>query len=111
MVCAGVLALSGLACGSGGGDEKPAAEVAPAATWSAAQRAYLDGLGKIERGLVANEDRAIRRAEETCSDVKAGEITGAKLTQRVVDRLSGGDATIDAKQADQALALMKANIC
>lgn len=106
--------LSVAACG--GGDDAAVSQPskspgAPAADFSAKEESYLAGLEKIDAGLVANEERAIRRAEETCADIKAGEFKGDALNERVAERLSGGSATIDAKQASQVVALMKANIC
>lgn len=72
--------------------------------------AYLAGLHEIDPGLVANESRALRRAEETCADIKAG-LSGDALAARVVARLSGGNATINTAQARRAIALMQTNIC
>lgn len=72
--------------------------------------AYLAGLREIDPGLVASESRALRRAEETCADIKGG-LTGDALATRVVARLSGGNATINTAQARRAIALMQAHIC
>ncbi|MFI5839441.1 hypothetical protein ACIA8K_06975 [Catenuloplanes sp. NPDC051500] len=129
VIAAGMVALSG--CG-GSDAEPPAAPKAPATSAPAApatsaaaapkpaaepsyseqdRATYLAELAKIDPGLVVNEERAIRRAEETCADIAAGEITGSKLVDRVVERLSGGNATINASQADRALELMKTHIC
>jgi hypothetical protein len=74
------------------------------------RRAYLDSLGAIDPGLIANEDRAIRRAEETCADLLQG-WSGDQLADRVVTRLSGGSAQIDRAQAVEAIALMKRWVC
>jgi len=81
------------------------------AAFSDGESAYLAALERIDAGLVVNEERALRRARETCDDIAAGELSEAKLVERVVFRLSGGNATIDAKQATQAVALMKQHIC
>ncbi|GAB7039716.1 hypothetical protein JCM9533A_50090 [Catenuloplanes niger JCM 9533] len=122
---ASLIALGG--CGGGEDGAAPAAPETPpvVATSSAAapepavepsfseqdRAAYLTALAEIDEGLVANEDRAVRRAEETCADIAAGEITGTALADRVVERLSGGNATIDRAQAEQAIELMKKHIC
>ncbi|MEU7617202.1 hypothetical protein AB0B27_14060 [Micromonospora rifamycinica] len=111
-----VAALTLLACGSGSDDKAapPAAEPTPqpsTSTWSTKQRAYLDALAQIDPGLTANEERAIRRAEATCGDITAEGLSGAALTKRVVERLSGGNATIDSGQAEKAITLMRQHIC
>ncbi|GGM14179.1 hypothetical protein GCM10012279_35380 [Micromonospora yangpuensis] len=115
-------ALTLLACGGGSSDDQAEPAAAPpadrtsapapsASTWSTAQRAYLDALAEIDPGLVANEERAIRRAETTCGDIEAEGLSETALTKRVVERLSGGNATIDTAQAKKALALMREHIC
>lgn len=114
-------ALTLLACGGGTDDSaapvpkseptpQPSAS-APASASAAKQRAYLDALAEIDPGLVASEDRAIRRAEATCGDIQVEGLSGEALTKRVVARLSGGNATIDAGQAEKAIKLMREHIC
>jgi hypothetical protein len=90
-----------------GGDE-PGAPVPAGVT--AAERAYLDAAGAVDPGLVVNEARALRRAEESCADMAAG-LSGDALTARVVARMSGGDASIDAGQAAVLIEAMRAHIC
>lgn len=74
------------------------------------ERAYLRALAAIDPGLVVNEDRAISRAENTCLDIDSGK-TGDVLVNNVIQRLSGGNATIDQRQARDAIELMERWIC
>ena len=111
VLIAAVAALGAVGCGAGAAEEpEQAAAPAPTTTWSPKQTAYLATLGKLDEGLVVNETRAIRRAEETCADIKGG-MAGGELAERVVARLSGGNATINRAQAGAAIAAMKANVC
>lgn len=71
----------------------------------------MQGLAAIDPGLVANEDRALSRAKDTCLDIKQGEITGDKLNERVAERLSGGDAQITPAQAAKVISLAKTTVC
>lgn len=77
---------------------------------AAARAAYLAGLRQIDAGLVANEDRAIRRAANICLDIAQGKDEQTVVTN-TVKRLSGGNATIDASQAARAVALARQHIC
>lgn len=81
-----------------------------AAGLSADQRAYLVALAAIDPGLVVDEDRAISRAESTCQEIASGK-SGDVLVANVVQRLSGGNATVNAEQARQAIELMKRLVC
>lgn len=76
-----------------------------------AETAYLQELSRIDAGLTVSDSRAIGRASDTCLDITTGEITGDKLAERVVERLSGGNATIDKQQAEKAIALMRKHVC
>lgn len=90
--------------------EGPVAAPEPSPSWSAEERAYLDELADVDEGLVANEARAIRRAESTCDDIAKG-FDDAKLQERAVIRMSGGDATIDTEQAKTVIALVREHVC
>lgn len=114
------VALASAGCGSSDDPEPPStpAQKPPAVATSAAatadaagQDAYLQGLAAIDPGLVANEDRALSRAKDTCLDIKQGEITGDKLNERVAERLSGGDAQITPAQAAKVISLAKTTVC
>lgn len=110
MVCVASLALAGC----GGGSDEPATKASPSAESSALtaeQEAYLKGLEKIDPGLVVNEERALRRAKDICSDVERGEFSGEQLAKRAAERLSGGNATIDAGQGAKVVELAKSNVC
>lgn len=118
IVAAGlVAALTAVACGSGESESGSAApdvsvpSAAPVKSFTPEQVAYLAALKKIDPGLVANESRALSRAESSCQKVKDGDLSRAKLIDQVRQRLSGGDATIDADQAERALKLMEKHIC
>jgi predicted small lipoprotein YifL len=101
------------------GTSASAAAVAPAGTQPAAagptfspeQQAYLTGLAMVEPALAADPRRALDRADNTCADLKAGEITGDKLADRVAVRLSGGAVQIDRAQAARAIELMRDTVC
>ncbi|MFC4148588.1 hypothetical protein ACFO0M_20225 [Micromonospora mangrovi] len=113
---ASVLVLASTACSSTESAEpaKSAAATAAAPTqaeMTAKEKKYLAGLKKIDEGLAANEERAIRRAQNICLDVKGGEFNDKQLADRAAERLSGGDATIDSAQGAKVVALAKANIC
>lgn len=105
VVLAGVLALCGVGIVGLIWGDLDKADPEPSG-----RAAYLEALRAIDPGLVADEDRAIRRAEETCADIKAGH-AGDELVQRVVARLSGGNATIDAAQAQRAIDAMRQHVC
>ncbi|MET0426764.1 MAG: hypothetical protein ABW046_23050 [Actinoplanes sp.] len=117
-----VLALGPAGCGSAGDSQAEAASAPAGGTAAAAPgdadtpdpiavEAYLSGLRKIDPELALNQDRAVRRAQETCSDIAGGKFTGPQLNTRAAERLSNGSATIDAKQAAAAIKLMQKHIC
>ncbi|MDQ3151758.1 MAG: DUF732 domain-containing protein [Actinomycetota bacterium] len=81
-------------------DEVPADARAP----------YLAGLTEIDPGLTVNEDRAIRRATNICLDIAQG-TDEATVIGNTVQRLSGGNATINEAQAAQVVELARRNIC
>lgn len=72
--------------------------------------AFVEALREIDPGLVTNEERAVRRARSTCLDIAEGG-KGAALADRVAQRYTGGNATIDAEQAQQVIAAAKRWIC
>lgn len=94
-------------------DRKCPDPLPPAIPWlpQEAESAYLHELGQIDPGLTVSDTRAIGRASETCHDILTSRVTGDKLTETVVQRLSGGNATIDGKQAGQAITLMRKHVC
>ncbi|MCI4066290.1 hypothetical protein MRQ36_28555 [Micromonospora sp. R77] len=113
---AAVLVLASTACsGTKSADNATPATTSAAAPaqadFTAKEKNYLAGLKKIDKGLVTNEERAIRRAQNICLDVKGGEFNDKQLADRAAERLSGGDATINSTQAAKVVALAKANIC
>lgn len=75
-----------------------------------ARAAYLAALKQIDSGFVVNADRAIRRAENICLDVEQDKDESIVINN-AVQRLSGGDASINAAQAAQAVELAKTHIC
>ncbi|MEV4457020.1 hypothetical protein [Microbispora sp. NPDC049633] len=113
------LAVVGIAIGASGGEEPgPAASTSSAQPTSGAQvpspdadqaAAYLDALRAIDPGLVANEERAIRRAVRVCERIIAPpEGSTMSLERYVVAELSGGNATITTGQARQVIKAVKA---
>ncbi|MEV4320983.1 DUF732 domain-containing protein [Microbispora rosea] len=73
-----------------------------------AQRdAYLAALGAIDPGLVVNEERAVRRGQNTCLDILEGKSTSTVVHNAQV-RFTGGDATVSAAQARQVVKAVKA---
>jgi len=76
--------------------------------WNAEQqRTYLDTLSALDPGLVANEDRAIRRAERICDRILNPPGGTMSLERYVVEELSGGNATIDEETAKTVIAAVK----
>lgn len=75
-----------------------------------AEAGYINDLSKLDPGLTVNVGRAISRATNTCADIKDG-LSGDALAERVVLRLSGGNATINKKQAEEAIKLMRKWVC
>jgi len=67
-------------------------------------RAYLDYIARIDPGLVASEERALRRADMICERILNG-TPGMTIEEYTVLRLSGGHAQIT---EDQARKIVKA---
>lgn len=104
----GIIILTA-ACGSA----TPAPPRVPAPTAapnSDAQAAYLARPEQIDPGLVVNTERAIRRAKNICLDIEQGK-NEATVVSNAVQRLSGGNATIDKAQAAQVVELARMHIC
>lgn len=68
---------------------------------------YLAALEAIDSGLVANEDRAIRRGRAICDRILRGSDGGMSLDKYTVEELSGGNATINEAQAKQVIKAVK----
>jgi hypothetical protein len=118
LACLGASALALAGCGAA---PEPPASAAPSTFGmpatvdmgevpADARAAYLAGLTAIDPGLTGNEDRAIRRAENICADLKAGK-DEQTVIGNTVQRLSGGNATINEEQAAQAVELARTHIC
>ncbi|MEV1206117.1 DUF732 domain-containing protein [Microbispora rosea] len=116
VLAVGVVAIVGLVL-VGAAQQRAAEEaVRPMATtagktvrWNAEQqRTYLDMLSVLDPGLVANEDRAIRRAERICDRIlNPPEGSTMSLERYVVEELSGGNATIDEATAGTVIGAIK----
>lgn len=77
-------------------------------TPDAEQRAaYLAALQEIDPGLVANEDRAIRRGRAVCDRI-INPRTTPSVEEYTVAALSGGTTTINQAQARQVIKAVKA---
>ncbi len=79
---------------------------------SAAQRARLiRALGAVEPGLVANEDRAVRRSRSVCLDVKEKK-PAATVQANAKARFEGGTVpTLSTDQAGQIVTAVRSNLC
>lgn len=74
-------------------------------------RELITALGAIDKGLVVNEDRAIRRSENVCRDVKDGKDTKA-LNKNAELRFEGGNVPdLSEEQAAQIVDAVKASFC
>ncbi|MEU1810966.1 hypothetical protein [Micromonospora aurantiaca (nom. illeg.)] len=112
-----VLALAG--CGTSTAEPSVAAPSSSAPPSAAASstikavnsEAFLAGLRVVDPGLVANEDRALRRARDICLDVSQNEFTNKQLAERAAERYSGGTVTLTSEQGAKVVALAKANVC
>lgn len=112
-----VLVAVGIALG--GGEEKPVVSAPTASRTAAAssgvpepdagqRAAYLAALAEIDPGLVANEERAVRRGRAVCERILHPSSGGMTLRQYVVEELSGGNATINQAQAAKVVTAVKA---
>jgi hypothetical protein len=117
LACLGVSAIALAGCGAAPEAPAPtppstsgAAAVETGEVSADARAAYLAGLTAIDPGLTGDEDRAIRRAENICSDLEAGK-DGQTVIGNTVQRLSGGNATINKEQAAQVVELARTHIC
>ncbi|MFI0265570.1 hypothetical protein [Streptomyces luteogriseus] len=122
----GTLLLTAVACDSGD-DSTDAAPKDPATKESApkkpeapstypspnaAQTAKLiTALGAIDKGLVVKEDRAVRRSENVCRDIKDGkDAQGIKKNAEL--RFEGGNVPdLSDAQAGQIVDAVKASFC
>ncbi|MET8691766.1 DUF732 domain-containing protein [Streptomyces bauhiniae] len=88
------------------------APAAPAdAAPTAEQTALLGKLRAIKPELVAKEDRALRRADSVCDDVRAGK-DAATLAKNANFRYSGGTAgQLTNAQGAQIVDAVQATIC
>lgn len=68
-------------------------------------RAYLDYIARIDPGLVASEERALRRADMICERILGGTPGSMTIEEYTALRLSGGHAQIT---EDQARKIVKA---
>lgn len=117
VVAAVMVCLSLSACSGGSAEEAdPPVASAPSSPQeqeglSAGKRqALLAELRRIDPGLVADEERAVRRAESVCQDVREGK-TPAQVAKNAQLRFTGGNATVDAEQAGKIVAAVKRHMC
>jgi hypothetical protein len=106
---AAVVVLAG--CRSKPAAEQPAPDPSPAPSASVdaetldATAAYLDALGRLDSGLVADQRAALDRGAETCLDI-ADKKSPAEQEQNVADRFA-----VDTAQAKKILAVAKSSLC
>ncbi|MGH3692559.1 MAG: DUF732 domain-containing protein [Pseudonocardiaceae bacterium] len=104
----GIIVLTA-ACGSAT-PALPRVSPPTAAPNAGAEAVYLAQLERIDLGLVVSTERAIRRAKNICLDIEQGK-DEATVVNNAVQRLSGGNATIDKAQAAQVVELARTHIC
>ncbi|MFF8768479.1 hypothetical protein ACF07Q_28525 [Nocardiopsis dassonvillei] len=101
-------------------ESDPADELAAASAewdeWEAAAKgpAHIAAVREIEPAFVDGEqriDRQAGRTVETCHDIHDGGLGGEELTDRVMQRMSGGTAEIDGAQADLLVEAMREHVC
>lgn len=129
-IAGGVVALVviGSAASCGGDDDSSKSKTdKPAASHSASQHAdtpssvpspnadqrakLLAALKDIDAGLVANEDRAVRRSVNVCSDIKAGK-DGSTVKDNAIARFEGGTVpNISDDQGAQIVTAVKDSFC
>lgn len=71
---------------------------------------FIADLAAINPGLVTNEERAVRRAENICADLEAGKDEGA-VVSNTAQRFTGGDVTIDEDEARQIIESAERHLC
>lgn len=88
----------------------PAPEASPAKTSAtvpapspAQEEAYLAAIARIDAGLVANQERAMRRAGRICERIVRPSDGNLTLEKYTVMELSGGNATINEAQARKVI--------
>lgn len=84
----------------------PAARAVPSPS-PAQQRAYLAAIARIDPGLVADRERALRRAGRICERIVQPPGGTLTLERYTVLELSGGNARIDEAQARQVIRAVK----
>jgi hypothetical protein len=102
-------------CGGSSGGEAASASLPSQASVpdpTAAQRVMLvAALGRIDAGLVADQDRAVRRARDVCADLQAGK-PAAAVQQNARARFEGGAVpSLTAAQAAQIVAAVQTSFC
>lgn len=75
------------------------------------QKAYIAEVGAIDPGLIVHTERAIRRGENTCETLSQEDITEERAVSTTVERMSGGNATIDEAQAREVIAAAERHLC
>lgn len=89
----------------------PARDLASTDGLTQEQQGYIAELGAIDPGLIVNTDRAIRRGENTCDMLSQEDIVPERAISQTVERMSGGNATINEEQAQQVIDAAQRYLC
>ncbi|MFE5140680.1 DUF732 domain-containing protein [Streptomyces fagopyri] len=130
-ISGGVLVVGGMAsAGNDDSSDKTPAKAKPAVTHSttskpkpskvtpvkfdepdkAEEKALLTKLKAINPGITVNEERAVRRAVNTCQEIHAGD-SPQTLIKNTSYRFTGGNATVNEDQAFQVITAVKGTFC
>ncbi|MCF3131955.1 hypothetical protein [Streptomyces olivochromogenes] len=77
---------------------------------AAEEKQLLRKLTSINPGITVNRERAIRRSVSTCQEIQDGQ-KGKQLVKDVSYRFTGGNATVDERQAAEVIQAVKDTFC
>ncbi|GAA3026077.1 DUF732 domain-containing protein [Streptomyces glomeratus] len=77
---------------------------------AAEEKQLLSKLHAINPGITVNEERAVRRSVNTCQEMQAGNSMKSIVTNTSA-RFTGGDATVDERQAAEVVKAVKDTFC
>ncbi|MFF4557152.1 DUF732 domain-containing protein [Streptomyces sp. NPDC001422] len=129
-VVGGVVVVGGIASAGNDDSDKAPVKAKPAVTHSAApkpkpskvapvkfdkpspaeEKQLLSKLKAINPGITVNEERAVRRAVNTCQEIQAGD-SPQTLIKNTSYRFTGGNATVNEDQALQIIKAVKGTFC
>ncbi|MEU7410598.1 hypothetical protein AB0B40_14950 [Streptomyces sp. NPDC042638] len=77
---------------------------------AAEEKQLLRKLTSINPGITVNRERAVRRSVSTCQEIRDGQ-KGKQLVKEVSYRFTGGNATVDERQAAEVIQAVKDTFC